>query len=315
MNNSARSPAPTASLFGNSNANSKKNNGNMLVNAATNAVNAVNNATKSVTNNLFPAANNSANTANSTASSLMNLKNKIPSTPYILLIIGVVFLFSLLAIFWRQIREGLYVLYEQIRRFFGAAKSPPPSNQEESQTVTHDPVPPQDEQQHHEKQLIEKVLPGRQQVFNISKNNYSYYDAEPLCKALGAELATYEQIKQAYASGADWCNYGWVKGQMAVYPTQTDTWNQLQSGPEEQRGACGSPGVNGGFFDNPELKFGVSCYGIKPDQKDHDATAITSGEGAPLSPGALEFDKKVSKYRGEANHISILPFSKSSWSA
>jgi hypothetical protein len=122
-------------------------------------------------------------------------------------------------------------------------------------------------------------------------------------------------VKEAYGKGADWCNYGWVKGQMAVYPTQTDTWEQLQTGPEDQRDACGRPGVNGGFFDNPELRFGVNCYGMKPDQKDHDITSITSGEGAPLSPGGLEFEKKISQYRGDANHIAVLPFSKSAWSA
>lgn len=131
---------------------------------------------------------------------------------------------------------------------------------------------------------------------------------------MGAELATYEQVKEAYAKGADWCNYGWTKGQMAVYPTQQSTYESLQQGPEAERGSCGRPGLNGGFFDNPELRFGVNCYGVKPPQKDHDATAITSGEGAPLSPGMLEFDKKVNKYRGDASSIAILPFNKTSWS-
>jgi hypothetical protein len=102
---------------------------------------------------------------------------------------------------------------------------------------------------------------------------------------------------------------------MAVYPTQKDTWEQLQNGDPDQRDACGRPGLNGGFFDNPELRFGVNCYGVKPDQKDHDATVMTKGEGAPLSPGELEFQKKVSQYRGEANSIGILPFNKNTWSS
>jgi hypothetical protein len=316
MNSSAlRSPAPTGSLFGTGNTNKNSQN-KTLSGTITNAVNSVVNSTKSMANSFSTNTSNTSNASNaSNTSNKMNFASKLPSTTYIVLIIGVFILFTFLTLFWKQIREGLNVMYEQIRHFFGAAKAPPPSNQEDSETVTHDPVPPQDEGLNDEKKLIEKILPGRQQVFNISKNNYTYYDAEPLCKALGSDLATYEQVKQAYASGADWCNYGWVKGQMAVYPTQSDTWSQLQSGPEEQRSACGSPGINGGYFDNPELKFGVSCYGIKPDQKDHDATAVASGEGAPLSPSGLEFDKKVSKYRGEANSISILPFSKSSWSA
>jgi hypothetical protein len=85
---------------------------------------------------------------------------------------------------------------------------------------------------------------GASQVFNVSSNKYTYYDAEPLCKALGAELATYDQVKDAWSKGADWCNYGWIKGQMAVYPTSDDSFNKLQKGPAEQHLACGRPGVN-----------------------------------------------------------------------
>jgi hypothetical protein len=102
---------------------------------------------------------------------------------------------------------------------------------------------------------------------------------------------------------------------MAVYPTQKATWDILQSGPEKDRLSCGRPGLNGGYFDNPELRYGVNCYGTKPDQKAHDATAVTSGEGAPLSPGGLEQEKKIAKYRGETNYISVLPWNKNSWSS
>ena len=96
---------------------------------------------------------------------------------------------------------------------------------------------------------VEKILSGAStgvggnQVFNVSSNKYTYYDAEPLCKALGAELATYDQVKDAWSKGADWCNYGWIKGQMAVYPTSDDSFNKLQKGPAEQHLACGRPGV------------------------------------------------------------------------
>ena len=62
--------------------------------------------------------------------------------------------------------------------------------------------------------------------------------------AFGAELATYDQVRDAWKSGADWCNYGWVKGQAAVYPTQQETYDKLQTGAEDQRMACGMPGVN-----------------------------------------------------------------------
>jgi hypothetical protein len=300
--NSLRSPAPAANLFNVGGfANTRKN--NSVVNAMNTAANAMNTASNSITN--------AANTITAGASNIIKTG---PSLTQILLIVTFVAIFSVAAIFWRQIRDGFNSMYDSIRTYFGASTVAPPSSDEPTETVNEKPEAPQNDSVH-ENRIVEKILPGRQQVFNISKNAYTYYDAEPLCKALGAELATYEQVKQAYAGGADWCNYGWVKGQMAVYPTQKNTWEELQSGDEAQRGACGQPGLNGGFFDNPELRFGVSCYGVKPDQKDHDATSIAAGEGAPLSPGGLEFDKKVQKYRGESDHIAILPYNKTAWSS
>ena len=163
--------------------------------------------------------------------------------------------------------------------------------------------------------IMEKVLPspGNSQVFTVNSNKYTYYDAEPLCKALGAELATYDQVKEAWAKGADWCNYGWVKGQQALFPTQEETYKKLELGPEDQRLTCGKPGVNGGFFDNPELRFGVSCYGPKPAQSEHDA--IEQSAGIPMSPDALEYDKKVAQFKSETGSIGILPFNTKTWSA
>jgi len=160
--------------------------------------------------------------------------------------------------------------------------------------------------------IMNKIMPGTE-VFNISSNKYTYNDAEPLCKALGAELATYDQVKDAWNKGADWCNYGWVKGQMAVYPTSDETYQKIQSGPEEGRQSCGRPGLNGGYFDNPEMRFGVTCVGNKPPQNKHDEDVAS--KGAPLSPDALAFDKKVSQFKSDADHIGILPFSHSKWSS
>lgn len=163
--------------------------------------------------------------------------------------------------------------------------------------------------------LVNKQLPPRKQVFNISKNRYTYYDAEPLCKAMGAELATYDQVKQAFEEGGDWCNYGWSQGQVALFPTQESTWLKLQKGPEEQRRSCGKPGINGGYFDNPELRFGVNCYGVKPAQKPNDVELETTNAATPMTPEMIEFDKKVAKYSGMVNEIGLLPFNKQTWSA
>ena len=210
----------------------------------------------------------------------------------------------------------LYMYYDRfvdamqsISDMFTGNTQPPQPMPEQKPIIA--PSPPQDDIHH--STVIEKLIPPAKEVFSVSKNNYSYYDAAPLCKALGAELATYEDVKNAWKDGADWCNYGWVKGQMAVYPTQKSTYEELQQGPEEQRGACGKPGVNGGYFDNPELKYGVTCTGKRPSQSQHDATSVTSGSTRPLTSSGLEFEKKVQQFKEESDTLGILPFNKEKW--
>ena len=162
--------------------------------------------------------------------------------------------------------------------------------------------------------IIEKILPvSRKEVFNVSSNDYTYYDAEPLCRALGAELATYDQVKTAWENGADWCNYGWVKGQVAVYPTQRESWEKLQGGPDEEKEACGIPGINGGFFDNPEMKFGVTCYGDKPAQSANDQRILMEKGAIPRTTEMLKVDERVQDFKNQLGTIGLLPFNHSSW--
>lgn len=152
------------------------------------------------------------------------------------------------------------------------------------------------------------------EVFNISRNLYTYEEAAPLCKAMGAELATYEQVLEAQQGGADWCNYGWSKGQMAIFPTSESTYGKLQTGPSEYKNTCGKPGVNGGFFDNPELRFGVNCFGTRPGKKDTDDLLNDTDNIVPPSAEQIEFDKKVEKFREQLENISVLPWNRKKWS-
>jgi hypothetical protein len=211
---------------------------------------------------------------------------------------------------------SLIIYYRQnIYDYFYPPPPPPPPSPPPPEPTYEPPPPPPSPIDTAAAAMVEMVLPERRQVFNISENRYTFYDAEPLCKALGAELATYDQVKEAYAGGGDWCNYGWSVGQMALYPTQDETWQKLQSGPEGQRMSCGTVGINGGYFDNPELRFGVNCYGTKPVQKNHDASVVSNNDSYPQSPETIEFDKKVSKFKSISDTIGILPFKKNAWSA
>jgi hypothetical protein len=147
------------------------------------------------------------------------------------------------------------------------------------------------------------------QVFNVSKNVYTFSEAEPLCRAFGAELATYDQVKHAYKSGADWCNYGWVKGQLAVYPTQQSTYDKLQAGPEADRMSCGRPGVNGGHFPNENQRFGVNCYGPRPAETENDR------RDQEAETSDIAFDRQVNHFKSELASIGVNPFNSTSWSA
>tara|TARA_A100001015_G_scaffold184496_1_gene205281 strand:+ start:3313 stop:4674 length:1362 start_codon:yes stop_codon:yes gene_type:complete len=121
--------------------------------------------------------------------------------------------------------------------------------------------------------LLSASAPGQaqcetaNQVFNVSNNLYTYEEAQKVCAAFDASLANYNQIESAYNNGAEWCNYGWSEGQMAYFPTQKTTYEKLQKNPNTKH-ACGRPGINGGFIDNPYIKFGANCYGVKPPKPD-----------------------------------------------
>ena len=95
------------------------------------------------------------------------------------------------------------------------------------------------------------------EVFHISNQDYTYNEAKCKCASYNSRLAKYDEIVDAYNKGANWCTYGWSYGQNAYYPVQKCN--------KEKDKYCGyKDGINGGFFPNPKLKFGVNCYGIKP---------------------------------------------------
>ncbi len=108
----------------------------------------------------------------------------------------------------------------------------------------------------------------KEEVFHISNQDYTYDQAKCKCESYGAKLATREQVIESYNKGASWCTYGWSNGQYAFYPVQQCDWDKIEEEnkdlPPEKRQHCGKPGMNGGYFSNPYIRFGVNCYGVKP---------------------------------------------------
>jgi hypothetical protein len=74
-------------------------------------------------------------------------------------------------------------------------------------------------------------------------------------------------MNEAYKNGAEWCNYGWSDDQMALYPTQTQTWQKFKNIDDGQhKKDCGRPGINGGYTMDLNQLLGVNCFGPKPSQ-------------------------------------------------
>ncbi len=147
-------------------------------------------------------------------------------------------------------------------------------------------------------------LPSLDEVFYIANNVFGYDQAPAVCKAYGAELASYSQVEEAYSRGAEWCGYGWTAGGMALFPTQEDTWRKLQLEVDPaKRTACGRPGINGGYFE-PSLKFGVNCYGVRPTRRKGDISTETD----------KAFATSVKRIKGMLDGFSVYPFSKKNWS-
>lgn len=158
----------------------------------------------------------------------------------------------------------------------------------------------------------------REEVYNIADNAFTYNDAQNVCKAFGGSLANYEQIEKSYNDGGEWCNYGWSDNQMALFPTQIETWNKLQKS-DKYKNNCGRPGVNGGYMENKDLLFGVNCYGIKPSPTDANKTLMKIKMNSldklqPKNVVDTELDNKVKYWKDKADTLLINSFNNKKWS-
>jgi hypothetical protein len=152
----------------------------------------------------------------------------------------------------------------------------------------------------------------KKQVFNIPGNYYTYDNAKALCTAYGADLATYEQIEKSYNNGAEWCNYGWSANQLALFPTQKKTYDILQTIPGHEND-CGRPGINGGYIANPNVKFGVNCYGNKPKITSDEEELMKTASPYPETAKDVVFQKKVDALKNNLDQILVSPFNYDTW--
>tara|TARA_B100000963_G_C22632257_1_gene675565 strand:+ start:903 stop:1778 length:876 start_codon:yes stop_codon:yes gene_type:complete len=151
------------------------------------------------------------------------------------------------------------------------------------------------------------------EVFHVPNNVYNYEQAKAICNAYDSELATYDQIEDAYNKGANWCSYGWSEGQLALFPTQKSKYDELQKNKGHEND-CGRPGVNGGYIDNKLVRFGVNCFGPKPILNDNDKIYMDNLKYQPVTAESQYVKRKTEKYKQQIDQIVVAPFNKDTWS-
>lgn len=159
------------------------------------------------------------------------------------------------------------------------------------------------------------VVPDKKEVFNIGNNLYTYDDAQAICKSYDAKLATYDQVEESYNDGAEWCNYGWSEDQMILFPTQKSTWKELQKDSKKKH-SCGRPGVNGGHMSNPYIKFGVNCYGKKPNPNSKSKAMFDSNKNISktVSTSTEVADPAVEYWKTQQDNLRMNSYNKKEWS-
>jgi len=164
-----------------------------------------------------------------------------------------------------------------------------------------------------EEEIKSKPILKSEEVFHVPKNIYTYDDAKALCKAYDTRLATFDEVQKSYNNGAEWCTYGWSEGQMALYPTQNDTWKKYQKikGHEHD---CGRPGLNGGYIKNKDVRFGVNCFGSKPKIRPEEEANMGQSP-FPLSPEDKEADAMIEYYKKHIPDIVLSPFNYDKWAS
>ena len=151
--------------------------------------------------------------------------------------------------------------------------------------------------------------PSIKQVFNVKENIYAADDAGGVCGALGADVASLQQLVDAHRQGANWCNVGWTKEGLAAYPIQKEFWQKMQGNDPQNRNICGQPGINLARSD-AGLLYGVNCYGIKPEPKKGELV-----KEVIMNDSDIALQAKIAQFQKTVGNMTLTPFNSNVWSA
>jgi hypothetical protein len=121
--------------------------------------------------------------------------------------------------------------------------------------------------------VFDLQIPQPPEVYVVGGGQSKWYDftrsqAEQVAADLGGQLATYEQVKNAWKQNGNWCFAGWCKDfkTLAVWPLNAEIANRYP-GTDAARWCNGTALVRW-----PYKKAGVLVYGVKPQRNSPLAT-------------------------------------------
>lgn len=87
----------------------------------------------------------------------------------------------------------------------------------------------------------------------LGRYNLNFHEAQRACVEQDSVIASFDQLYDAWRSGLDWCNAGWLSDGSVQYPITK---------PREPCGGKNTvPGVrNYGFWDKDKSRYDVFCF-------------------------------------------------------
>jgi hypothetical protein len=152
----------------------------------------------------------------------------------------------------------------------------------------------------------------KEEVFHVANSIFTYNQSKEVCKAYKGRLATYKDMENAYKKGADWCTYGWSDNNNIFFPTQSTTIDKLSKIPGHEHD-CGHEGVNGGYIADENSKFGINCYGVKPEPTEADKILKAILPQTPINEQDIEMERKIAYWDKKKSELLLLPFNKETW--
>ena len=105
----------------------------------------------------------------------------------------------------------------------------------------------------------------------------------------------------------------WYTQFYPLFPTQKSTYDKLQE-IEGHENDCGRPGVNGGYIDNPNVRFGVNCYGVKPSKPDGWVAPMIIAPKSPCEGCPPKPNKKEEQMNKMKKNAQLAGFNENEWS-